>query len=616
MNDSSNSNDRMCPLEREDDEAENASLIDEILRLERSTNAALRASRDEIQGLRDAADEKRVAVRRMEEELEVIHRAMYEGSGNHSIIGNLGHFMGGLRMGWDASRNGSAAGSAAGSTNGSAACSTAGFGLASSVDVDSSATFRRRRRTTLSHHHRQQRQHPPASPHALPFRRRATVSGGDMTFFSRPTVADDRVDVDEVVGHGCRRISDPTLSRSRRLSIAASDEDPAPRAGKTILKMSAPCLYDHNDDDDDIDDDDDDSTRRSSDRLGGGSSSAILRMMNLSNCGHRHHVDDSSGENDDDDNGDDRERIPSADRPTLDDDDDSDDDNRRGRGRSKGGQDHTIPTAVTNATATACSKNERIDQLMHFLQTTLDAKSERVAELGRRQASNADRLTDLKSRLGTLDARSRSRWIHHASVVEGLQWRKQTLTGDVEERGKLLADSERCLQECKRRIEILEREIEVKTGGLGRHRVHSGEDSGGRDASNIVRLEGEIRLYRLRLQVHSQYTARALQSFSHVIEAAKTKDTDGILFRKRENVEHHVDTGSEGGENGLEQRRQYLVEGIALDVDIQLNDLERTIKEIDSKKNEYKSLSSTEMGPAASPSTSPGGTYLLTDLEL
>jgi hypothetical protein len=101
-----------------------------------------------------------------------------------------------------------------------------------------------------------------------------------------------------------------------------------------------------------------------------------------------------------------------------------------------------------------------------------------------------------------------------------------------------------------------------------------------------------------------------------VIEAAKTKDTDGILFRKRENVEHHVDSGSEGDENGLEQRRQYLVEGIALDVDIQLNDLERTIKEIDSKKNEYKLLSSTEMGPAASPSTSPGETYLLTDLEL
>ena len=592
MNDSSNSNDRMCPLEREDDEAEHASLIDEILRLERSTNAALRASRDEIQGLRDAATEKRLAVRRIQEELEGIRRALDEGHGN-SIIDNLGNFMGGLRLGWDASRNGSAAGSVS-------VASSDGSGVFS-VDVESSATFRRGRQN-LGQQHRQ--------------RRRTTVSGGDRPFFRRPTVADDRVDVGEVVGHGRRRISDPTLSRSRRLSIAASDEDPAPRAGKTILKMSAPCLYDHDDDDDDIDDDDDDSTRRSSDRLGGGSSSAILRMMNLSNCGHRHHVDDSSGENDDDDNGDDRERIPSADRPTLDDDDDSDDDNRRGRGRSKGGQDHTIPTAVTNATATACSKNERIDQLMHFLQTTLDAKSERVAELGRRQASNADRLTDLKSRLGTLDARSRSRWIHHASVVEGLQWRKQTLTGDVEERGKLLADSERCLQECKRRIEILEREIEVKTGGLGRHRVHSGEDSGGRDASNIVRLEGEIRLYRLRLQVHSQYTARALQSFSHVIEAAKTKDTDGILFRKRENVEHHVDTGSEGGENGLEQRRQYLVEGIALDVDIQLNDLERTIKEIDSKKNEYKSLSSTEMGPAASPSTSPGGTYLLTDLEL
>lgn len=116
--------------------------------------------------------------------------------------------------------------------------------------------------------------------------------------------------------------------------------------------------------------------------------------------------------------------------------------------------------------------------------------------------------------------------------------------------------------------------------------------------------------------MHSQYTARALQSFSHVIEAAKTNDTDGILFRKRENVDHHVDTGSEGDEDVVEQRRQYLVEGIALDVDIQLNDLERMIKEIDSKINEYKSLSSMEMGPAASPPTPPGGAYLSADLEL
>jgi hypothetical protein len=380
--------------------------------------------------------------------------------------------------------------------------------------------------------------------------------------------------------------------------------------------MSAPCLYeggDDDDDDDDIDVDDDDSTRRSSDRLGGGSSSTILRLTNLSNGGHRHHVDDSPGESDD------RERIPSADRPTLDDDDDSDDDESRGRGGRNVGQEHTLPTAATNATATACSKDERIAQLLHFLQTTLDAKNERVAELGRRQASNADRLNDLKSRLGTLESRSRSRWAQHASVVEGLQWRKQTLTADVEERGKLLADSERCLEECERRIEILEREIEGKTGGLGRRapcRAHGGEDFGGREASNIARLEGEIRLYRLRLQVHSQYTARLLQSFSHVIEVAKTNDTDGILFRKREDVKHHADEGSEGDEDDEEQRRQYLVEGIALDVDIQLNDLERIIKEIDSKVNDYKSLSSTEMGPAASPSTSPGGAYPLADLEL
>ena len=127
-------------------------------------------------------------------------------------------------------------------------------------------------------------------------------------------------------------------------------------------------------------------------------------------------------------------------------------------------------------------------------------------------------------------------------------------------------------------------------------------------ASNITRLEREIRLYQLRLQVHSQYTARALQSFSHVIESAKKNDTDGILLRKQDNFNSHAEEGSKGDEDHAEElRRQYLVEDIALDVDIQLNGLEIMIKEIDSKVNEYKSLSSMDTDQTASLSTSAGG---------
>jgi hypothetical protein len=549
MNDRANNK---CPRERDDDEGEHASLIDEILRLERSTTAALRASRDEIQALRDAADEKRAAVRRMEDELDGIRRAIVvevDGKCNNSINDIVGNFM-------------PASGSVAGSFDGIWDCVAswaAGSGVGSVVGGSGHAAT------------------AATAPYSLvpSFRRRKTVSGGERPFFRMPDIH-------------CRRSSEPTVPSSHEW---------------TMLKMRARR---RNDDNDDVDNDDDPIQWSSG---FSGKKNHIIRSTSLGNFGYCHQDDDTLGENDNDDDGDDKERMPSGDRLILGDDNDSNDDNRQGRGRRKGGTDP--PLSATTATATmVVSKNERIAQLMNVLQTTLDAKNEQIWELERRQAFSADHLSDLKSKLGTLEARYRSRWVEHASVVEGLQWRKQTLAEEVEKKEKLVTESERCLEKCERRIKILEGEIKEKTGGscCMSWSAHGGEDCGGNKTSNITRLEREIRLYRLRLQVHSQYTARALQSFSHVIEAAKKNDTDGILLRKQDNFNSHAEEGSEGDENHVEElRRQYLVEDIALDVDIQLNGLEIMIKEIDSKVNEYKSLSSMDTDPAASLSTSAGG---------
>jgi hypothetical protein len=566
--------------EREDDEWEKMSLIDEIMRLEQSTNAALRASRDEIQVLQDAADKKRVAVMRMERVSDVIARSkQLEG-------GRSGNLMG--RLGW----------------GGADANDTAhrGCSIHSSAGSDQDC---------------QQTRHQHLSPRAPSSRRRSTISG-DSSFSSLSLLG---VDVDDVVvRHGLRRTSDHM-------------EQFLPRSLKPKTKTS------RRGDDDLLLNDDFNSTRRlrnrqvaglsSSEREGrnggGGGmlkgskslldlinfgngvghrihkddtikrSKSLIGLMNFGNgIGHRHSKDDTPEKNDHD-NGYDKER----DRLNQGDDDDSDDDFRIGpRVGKRESPEHSA------------SKDELAAQMIHIHLATQVDKNNRIAELESLRVTNANRLSDLKSMLGTLEARSRSGLAQHASVVEGLLLRKKMLAEDVERRRELVTESERRLDEIEGRIKILDNEIEIKTGddctvslALG------GRDCVGRETSNIARLDGEIRLYRLRLQIHSQYTVRALGFFSNVIEMAKKNDTEGILFRKQKNLKHDAEDRLGRGKDDEERKRQYFVEGIALDVDIQLNDLERMIKEIDMKVNEYKFLGSDIPPPATLSSTSSSATW-------
>lgn len=68
-------------------EEERSSLISEILRLEQSMNLALRASRDEMESLKEKADRKRDEIRRMEEELAEVMKQIGDGSGSGAGAG-------------------------------------------------------------------------------------------------------------------------------------------------------------------------------------------------------------------------------------------------------------------------------------------------------------------------------------------------------------------------------------------------------------------------------------------------------------------------------------------------------------------------------------------------
>ncbi|KAL3810408.1 hypothetical protein ACHAXA_007036 [Cyclostephanos tholiformis] len=593
MNNGPSSNDSMCPGKRGDDEIEMMSLIAEIMRLERSTNAALRASRDEIQVLRDAANERRAAITRME--------GILDGSAEprQPEVGRTGNFMG--RLGWVGSN-----------ANGSAARSVCL--IHSSIG---------------SNRNRQQKHHLLLSPRAPSSKRQATVSR-DSSFSSLSLMG---VDVDDVViGHGLWRTSDPTGPWfQQRWSTPAPSEDLIPPAATMKSKLNTSRC----DDDDRLVGESSSSGREGRNDGGGGGlrrSKTFFELMNLGNgvdhrhrkdgtfknsksfigltnlgngIGHRHSKDDTPGKNDDDDDDDDKER----DRH-LGDDNNFDDEIRRGlEKRENEGSDPT-PLTDTTTSMNSAPKNGLIAQMMKIHLAPQNDKNKRNAELKSLRDTNATRLSDLMSMLSTLRARSRSGSAQHESAIQGLQLRKKMLTEDIETRRELVTESERRLNEIEGRLEILEKEIDIKTG----HRCDLSRTLGGRDCdvrgpSNIARLEREILLCRLRLRVHFQYTAKALQSVSTVIEVAKKNDTDGILFRKQDNLKHNAKDLLGGDKDEQEQRRQYLVEGIALDVNILLSDLKRMIKEIDAKIKDCKFLSSDEMGSiemnSATPSLTP-----------
>lgn len=201
--------------------------------------------------------------------------------------------------------------------------------------------------------------------------------------------------------------------------------------------------------------------------------------------------------------------------------------------------------------------------------------------------------------------------------MEELSGRKARLAKGVERKRRLVAEVGGSVAGHERRIRELEDEIARRTsGGRQISTTASGDEDGenddaddheeGTDTSEPSRaaeeLEDEVRRYELRLRVHSNYTARALRWFLNSLDAARTSDVDGLLFGGNEGGGN--DDGGDGEGRGdeiddKEERRQLLLEEIAFDVDIQLSNLERMIKDVDAKKNEYMQLCKANTAAAA-----------------
>jgi len=241
------------------------------------------------------------------------------------------------------------------------------------------------------------------------------------------------------------------------------------------------------------------------------------------------------------------------------------------------------------------------EEMIHY-QTTLESKNQQLAQLQKQQVSNSNQQSYLQSKLQSIQTQSRSRLVQHTSIVEGLHSRKQTLAKTVQRRERLITEVEGCLEGYGERIDLLEKEIESKTNASQQKSVRHPlpqqdatdiRNSNNRKAMTVSDLEEEIRKYRMRQKIHSQYTAKALESFLNSMDMAKKKDTAGILFKN-----------DQAKGEGSEEKRQHLIEGISLDVDIQLNNLERMIKEVAEKVKEYELLSSVDLDQVASSSSS------------
>ena len=131
-------------------------------------------------------------------------------------------------------------------------------------------------------------------------------------------------------------------------------------------------------------------------------------------------------------------------------------------------------------------------------------------------------------------------------------------------------------------------------------------NNNGNKTTAVSELEEEIQKYQLRQKIQSQYTASALESFLNSMGITKKNDTGGILFKDKNN-----DALNGGGEKE-KQQRQHLIKGISSDVDIQLNNLERMIKEVAEKVKEYELLSFMDSDPVVV-SSSLGGDAAASD---
>ena len=227
----------------------------------------------------------------------------------------------------------------------------------------------------------------------------------------------------------------------------------------------------------------------------------------------------------------------------------------------------------------------------------LESKKKQIEDLQYQKLSNENQLSYLESKLQSIHTQSRTRYGEHAMTVERLSSRQQTLTKNVKQRQSLVAEVEGCLEEYEERIEKLEQEIEDKMSLMGDRvgMVAATSDCDGNSIHSASKseTEKEIQKYQLRLKIHSQYTATALESFLNCMVMAKKHDTNGVLLSSSSDKKE-TDGNEEINweDNDGEDERQRLIEEIALDVDIQLNNLERMIKDVGEKVEEFQLLSS------------------------
>ncbi|KAL7549624.1 hypothetical protein ACHAWF_012894 [Thalassiosira exigua] len=215
------------------------------------------------------------------------------------------------------------------------------------------------------------------------------------------------------------------------------------------------------------------------------------------------------------------------------------------------------------------SNPEESDQELLKYQALLESKDNDLMQLRNQHLSNKNQLSFLQSKLLSIQNRTKSRREQHASTVKKLQNEKEVLSKRVDRRERLISEIERCLEQYEERITALEREIERKS--------RRGESVPNCDPN-------ELRKCQLRLKLHSQYTSKAIKSFKNVLDSAKEKDRAGILFNRGEqNLQGDL------REHNEEIRKQ-MIEAIAFDVDVQLSNLEKMIKDLGAKVGGYKLL--------------------------
>ena len=449
------------PIDAAKDEAERAALINEILRLEKSMNVALRASHDEISSLKESSAKKRAEIKRMEEELaKVVLAAKNKGTDN-SGSNNNGHNE---------------------ETTTNHAKNINGGGMRMAFPSPGSDI---RRNLTNRQSSFNNNKKPPF------FRRPSLKDAGDSKsmrqFFRRPSMKGDEL-LRESLSH---------LERGNN--------------GGTVSSY-----YDDN------------------------SSSS-------------HHPSSCEGTDTTSNN---------ANNDNKEDDDDDDDDQE------------------------ALYREYKANQLA--IQQQQNQKKNQLALLQNQHCSNKSQLSYLQSKLTSIQNQSKARIAQHSTIMDGLTITKDSLTQKIERNEQLIDEVERSLNVYEDKIDSLENEIEEKTNRYEQYErdVAAGYDNQQSSSTDIKQVQNMLHTYQLRLQIHSQYTSKALQSFIDIIETAKKNDTEGVLLPTSGEVIFF-------DENDREQLRKKLVEEIASDVDKRLDHLDLMIKEVDAMTKEYRLLSSS-----------------------